>query len=88
MQNVQLVTKKIGSYEQYTLIMQFNDIICSASLNEKKDWQEWCEPTSMVKRHLVRGYNEQVYFAETSGNAEKIFKLELHSSKVGEVTKK
>ena len=42
----------------------------------------------MVKRHLVRGYNEQVYFAETSGNAEKIYKLELHTSKVGEVTKK
>ena len=42
----------------------------------------------MVRRHLVRGYNEQVYYAETTGNAEKIFKLELHANKIGEVTRK
>ena len=42
----------------------------------------------MVKRHLVRGYNEEVYFAEKSGNAEKLYKLALHSIKPGLVTKK
>ena len=67
--------------------MQFNDIIVSASLNSSS-WKEWCEPTAMVKRHLIRGYQDQVYFSETSGNGEKIFKLELHAGKIGEVTKK
>ena len=71
-----------------TLIMQFNDVIASASLNKASDWTEWCEPNAMVRRHLVRGYNDQIYYGETSGNAEKIFKIELHASKVGEVTKK
>ena len=69
--------------------MQFNDIILSASLNDPKmNWIEWCEPNAMVRRHLVRGYNEQIYFAETSGNGEKIYKLEIHSSRINELTKK
>ena len=60
-----------------TLIMQFNDVVVSSSLNENK-WQEWCVASDMVKRHLVRGYQEQVYYAESSGSAEKIYKLEMH----------
>ena len=70
-----------------TLIMQFNDTIVSSSLNGS-DWTEWCEPTAMVRRHPVRGYQDQVYFVETSGNSQKVYKLELHANKVGEVTKK
>ena len=70
------------------LVMQYNDVIVSASLNNKNHWQEWNTRTAMVRRHLIRGYNDQIYFAETVGNAEKIYKLELHSSKIGEVTKK
>ena len=42
----------------------------------------------MVKRHLVRGYSDQIYFAETLGNAEKIYKLEFNSNKIGEITRK
>ena len=68
--------------------MQFNDIICTASLNEKRSWEEVCKAKDMVKRHLVRGYCEQVYYAETAGNAQKVFKLEQHSTKAGEITTK
>lgn len=33
----------------------------------------------MIRRHLVRGYNDKVFFAETSGsNTEKIYQLEFH----------
>ena len=42
----------------------------------------------MVKRLTLRGYNEKVYYAESTGNADKIFKLELHPSKIGEIIKK
>lgn len=40
----------------------------------------------MVRRHLVRGYNEQVFFAANYGDSEKIHKLEMHHSKFGQVT--
>jgi len=85
---VQLLTKKYGSLTQFTLVMQFNDIICTANLNEKKSWVEECRAKDMVKRHVVRGYCEQVYYAETAGNAEKVWKLEQHSTKAGSITKK
>ena len=42
----------------------------------------------MVKIHLVRGYCEQVYFAGTAGTVQKVWKLEQHSTKAGEITKK
>ena len=42
----------------------------------------------MVRRHMVRGYNEQVYFAESFGNAEKIFQVEFHPHLKNEIVKK
>jgi len=36
----------------------------------------------------VRGYNERVYFAETSGNNEKIIEVEINSNELDAVTKK
>lgn len=62
------------------IILQFNDCIVQASLN-KKIFKVICEPKAMLRRHLVRGYNEKVYFAESSGNTEKIYELEFHNSK-------
>ena len=68
-------------------IIQFNDCIVQASLN-KKIFKVICEPEAMVRRHLVRGYNERVFFAESSGNAEKIYEIDWHNSKPNEVVKK
>merc|ERR1712060_521537 len=72
MQSVQLLTKKIGSQKHFTLVMQFNDIIASSPLNETKEikWEQWCEKDIMVRRHLVRGHNEQLYFVENRGNSD------------------
>lgn len=42
----------------------------------------------MVRRHLVRGYNEKIFYAETQGNAEKVYQLEFHTSKPNEINKK
>ena len=86
-QSVQLITQCLSGVEQYMLIIQFNDCIVQASLN-KKIFKVICQPEAMVRRHLVRGYNEKVYFAETSGNAEKIQQLEFHASKSNEIMKK
>lgn len=65
------MTNSLGSVEQYMLIIQFNDCIVEASLNNRT-FKVICEPEAMIRRHLVRGYNEKIFFAETSGNAEKI----------------
>lgn len=73
-QSVQLITQRLSGVEQYMLIIQFNDCIVMASLN-KKIFKVIVQPEAMVRRHLVRGYNEKVFFAESVGNAEKIFML-------------
>ena len=42
----------------------------------------------MIRRHLVRGYNEKVFYAETASSAVKIQELEFHKSNPNEITKK
>ena len=58
-----------------------------ASLN-RNFFRLICEPETMVRRHLVRGYNEKIFFAESSGNVDKIFQVEFHSTKMNEIIKK
>ena len=41
----------------------------------------------MIRRHLVRGYNDQIFFAESGGASDKIFKLEMHPEVPGSVVK-
>lgn len=53
-------------------IIQLNDCIVKASLNKSK-FEIISSPEQMVRRHMVRGYNEKIFFAESHGNAEKIF---------------
>ena len=84
---MQLITQKLGSKQQYMFIVQFNDCIVQASLNEPI-FKVICEPEAMIRRHLVRGYSEKIFYAESSGNAEKIMQLEFHKSKPNEITKK
>ena len=42
----------------------------------------------MIRRHIVRGYNEVIFFAETHGNSEKIQQLEFHQSMHNTIIKK
>ena len=35
----------------------------------------------------MRGYNEKIFFAESSGNVDKLFQVEFHPSKSNEITK-
>jgi len=71
-QNVQLITRQYGNRADFMFIIQYNDCIVEASLNNKKHFVEIVDSKSMIRRHLIRGYNERVFLAETSGNAEKI----------------
>ena len=60
-----------------SLVMQFNDGIAVASLNDPTGWETVCNGKEMVYRHMVRGFKEQVYYAKTSESVDKIFKLTL-----------
>ena len=71
----------------YMMIIQFNDCIVQTSFN-KKIFKIISEPKAMVRRHLVRGYNEKIFFCESNSNAEKIYKIEFHISIANEITKK
>ena len=45
----------------------------------KKDWKELSEPSktsTMVKRHLVRGNGEYLFFAKTDSAGSKIFRID------------
>ena len=68
-------------------IIQFNDSIVQASLNERI-FKFLCAPKAMIRRHLVRGYNEKVFFAESVGNADKLHELEFHKANPNEIVKK
>ena len=41
----------------------------------------------MIRRHMVRGFNEKIYYAETIGNAEKIYEIEFHRTHRDEISK-
>ena len=87
-QNVQLITDHYGNWTQFIMVIQYNDSIATASLTDKHNFQEICGPQAMLRRHLIRGYHDRVFYAETTGNAEKLFQLNLHSTKPETVTKK
>ena len=85
-QNVQLITKTLGSCDHYMFIIQFDDCIVKASINEDI-FKIVCKPEDMIRRHLIRGYNEKIFYAESQGNVDKILKLEFHASKPDKITK-
>ena len=60
--------------------MQYNDGILAATLNGKNGWEEICSGSTMVRRHLVRGYKDRIYFAMISESTEKVFELSLSSA--------
>ena len=60
-----------------TLVIQFEHCIGTASLNSGKFKIQSHSP-AMVRRVMCRGYKEDVIFAETHGDRDKVFKLELN----------
>ena len=71
-ENCQLITKRTGSYEQFMLILQFNDCIVQASLN-RNFFKLISRPAKMIRLHMVRGFGEKVFYSESLGSVDKIF---------------
>ena len=64
----------------YRLVLQFNDYIASSSVvshgNTSDTWSELSKPGEMIRRHLVRGNRDVVFFAESDNSGDRIFKVE------------
>ena len=67
--------------------MQYNCSIIAQSLNEDSQINLLCDTKCMIRRHLVRGYNDQVFFAESSGSTDKIYSVQMNPESPGTVIK-
>ena len=83
---MQLLASKRARYQQFVLIIQFNDMIASAWLSDKaaKDqggFEEVCRVGSMARIKMDRTIKETVFFIEQSDDGDCINSIEISSSK-------
>ena len=64
----------MGDYQQYMVIIQFNDSMAYVSLNSSK-MQVISKSKEMVRRHMVRGYDEKIFYCENNGTSDSIQEL-------------
>ena len=64
----------MGDYQQFIVIIQFNDSIAYVSLNSHK-MQIISNSKEMVRRHMVRGYDEKIFYCESNGTTDSIQEL-------------
>ena len=60
----------------YGYVAQFTDML---AWFDKNDWKELIEPSKlsrMVKRNLLRGNNNKLFFAEANCDVTKIFRID------------
>ena len=65
-----------------TLAMQFEDALFTVSSMNPNRWTIWSEPKDMIKLHLIRGYQNTIYFAEKDDAGDKVFKLWIEDDEV------
>ena len=58
-----------------TLAMQFENTLFTVSLKTPSKWTIWSEPTEMIKLSLVRGYENNIYYAEKCDTGDRVCKL-------------
>ena len=79
-----LKSKNANNY--LTLVIQFEHCIGTASLNSGK-FKIQSQSPEMLRRTQVRGYKEDVIFAEYHVDCTKIFKLEINDKNLQETVK-
>ena len=62
------------------LIVQFNDGIKSVQFTKEQAVEEIClAPNKMIKLQMVRNQHDRVFFAETDGSSDTLYKVKHHS---------
>ena len=75
LKNVELMTAEDDNETiKAALILQFEEIICSISLNNSK-WTTWTKKNEMLKRPLVRSDGGSIYFATAGSSGDKVTRL-------------
>ena len=60
---------------ELTLAMQFEDSLFTVSLKTPSKWTIWSGPKKMIKLNLIRGYDNNVYYAEKGDTGDRVCKL-------------
>ena len=75
--SVQLVSKFIDSQLYLSFLIQYNCTLLGLTLNDPTHVRVFCDSRNMVRRFLARGYNDHIFYAETTGTADKLIKIEM-----------
>ena len=66
------MTKEIGGYSSFIIVIQLNDCIMRCSLNRPDQITKISNNQDMKKIHMIRGINDKLFFAESSETTEVI----------------
>lgn len=84
-QTCHLLTLKDSIRTHFALVIQFNDKIVTSWLqsasNDTSSFRELITPGTMIKQKLVRGFNDKIFFAQSTGQEDKVYMLEFHPNK-------
>ena len=64
-----------------TFIVQFEDYICTVSLNASEKWTKWTTEKKMIKTFMVLS-NNKVFYAEKGANRDIVNKLEYQGDEI------
>ena len=81
-QAISLLSCKVYPKRFVTFVVQFENCICTVQLNESRHWTIWSSEEKMVKKCLIHGYQDKVYFAERGNNRDLVLMLEQKNEKV------
>ena len=69
-----MTTEDDNETKKATLFLQFEEILCSFSLNNSQ-WTTWTKKNEMLKRPLVRSDGGSIYFATAGSSGDKVNRL-------------
>ena len=77
--NVLILRNEVDGFKQVSLSVQFAHCIATTSLNTGT-FEIHIKTPSMVKKHQVRGDEDEVFYARNLGDRDQIVKLFLHDN--------
>ena len=80
-----MITNKQKTRKIVTLVVQFEDMICSAELNHNEIWTVWAQKEEMNKQYIFLGNSKEIFFTTKGSNGGAVNKLEYNES-LGKMT--
>ena len=83
---IKMISNKFKGLNMVTLVLQFEEILCSVNLNNHKNWTVWSHKQEMIKQFIVQGYGNKIFFAAKGSTGDVVNMLEYLPDK-DELTK-